>query len=77
MCSRGVLVNRFSRLGAAVAVQAAEVPRGERAFAKSAATALTTPVTQRLERPSAFAMNPLGCPGRRPSLLPFPWVLSV
>jgi hypothetical protein len=29
MCSRGVLVHYFSRLGATTAVQAAELPRGD------------------------------------------------
>jgi hypothetical protein len=36
MCSRGVLVHCPSRLGATVAVQAAEIPCGEGAFTKSA-----------------------------------------
>jgi hypothetical protein len=36
MCSRGVLVHCPSRLGAAVAVQAAEIPCGEGVFTKLA-----------------------------------------
>ena len=36
MCSRGVLVHRPSRLGAAVAILAAEIPCGDEVFAKSA-----------------------------------------
>jgi hypothetical protein len=36
MCSRGVLVHCPSRLGAAVAVQAAEIPCGEGFLTKSA-----------------------------------------
>jgi 3-oxoacyl-ACP reductase-like protein len=36
MFSRGVLVHCPSRLGAAVAVQAAEMPCGDRVFTKSA-----------------------------------------
>jgi hypothetical protein len=36
MCSRGVLVHRPSRLGAAVAVQAAKIPCGEGVFTKLA-----------------------------------------
>jgi|HubBroStandDraft_1064217.scaffolds.fasta_scaffold56208_1 hypothetical protein len=34
MCSRGVLVHRLSGLGAAVAVMAAEIPRGNGVFTK-------------------------------------------
>jgi hypothetical protein len=36
MCDRGVLVHCPSRLGAAVAVQAAEIPCGEGVFTKLA-----------------------------------------
>jgi hypothetical protein len=36
MGSRGVLVHRPSRLGAAVAIQAAEIPCGDGVFTKSA-----------------------------------------
>ena len=36
MCSRGMVVHCSSRLGAAVAVQAAEIARGEGVFAKPA-----------------------------------------
>jgi hypothetical protein len=36
MCSRGVLVHRPSRLGTAVAIQAAELPCGDGMLTKSA-----------------------------------------